>query len=41
MKTMNSNIKTVSIILLGAFTLLLSNIALATGITPIEKSATE
>jgi hypothetical protein len=37
MKTMNSNIKTVSIILLGAFTLLLSNIALATGVTPIEK----
>lgn len=37
MKTMISNIKTAGIILLGAFTLLLSNIALATGVTPIEK----
>ena len=37
MKIMISNIKTAGIILLGAFTLLLSNIALATGVTPIEK----
>jgi hypothetical protein len=37
MKTMNSNIKTAGIILLGVFALLLSNIALATDVTPIEK----
>ena len=34
---MNSNIKTAGIILLGVFALLLSNIALATDVTPIEK----
>jgi len=37
MRTMNSNIKTAGIILLGVFALLLSNIALATDVTPIEK----
>lgn len=37
MKIMNSNIKTAGIILLGVFAQLLSNIALATDVTPIEK----
>ena len=37
MRTMNSNIKTAGIILLGVFALLLSKIALATDVTPIEK----
>lgn len=36
MKTRNIT-KTISIILVGAFTMLFSNIALANGVTPIEK----
>lgn len=36
MKTRNTT-KTISIILVGAFTMLFNNIALANGVTPIEK----